>query len=300
MGCAQAKARGGGAAAASRSAVTGCARRRDAAPAAQPRRALARDARRARAAGRIPRGGDASAIRRRRCQPPARPPTRGATSSSASPCARTVRLKLADDVKEPTTAGEWNAGAYHRVSDPQFQWGLRVLERLRLRGTERVLDAGCGTGRLTRVLAERVPKGVVVACDLSENMVRAAATTLDARPALPEHTAAIGVVRANLLALPWIHAFDIVFSTATFHWVPDHERLFTELRTVLIARGVLEAQCGGGPNLARVHARAKAVTSAARYRPYYEGWRDPWLFASAEETEERLRLAGFAEVRCWL
>ena len=203
-------------------------------------------------------------------------------------------------MKEPTTAGEWNAGAYHRVSDPQFQWGLRVLERLRLRGTERVLDAGCGTGRLTRVLAERVPKGVVVACDLSENMVRAAATTLDARPALPEHTAAIGVVRANLLALPWIHAFDIVFSTATFHWVPDHERLFTELRTVLIARGVLEAQCGGGPNLARVHARAKAVTSAARYRPYYEGWRDPWLFASAEETEERLRLAGFTEVRCWL
>jgi trans-aconitate 2-methyltransferase len=203
-------------------------------------------------------------------------------------------------VNEPTTAGEWNAGAYHRVSDPQFQWGLRVLERVPLHGTERVLDAGCGTGRLTRVLAERVPAGVVVGCDLSENMVRTAAATLGVRSTVPDGSAIIGVVRANLLALPWRQAFDIAFSTATFHWVTDHQRLFAELRGVLVARGVLEAQCGGGPNLARVHARAKALLSTPRYRPYYEDWRDPWLFASAEETEERLRRAGFGEVRCWL
>lgn len=203
-------------------------------------------------------------------------------------------------MSEPSTAGEWNAGAYHRVSDPQFAWGLRVLERVRLQGTERVLDAGCGSGRLTRVLAERVPAGVVVACDLSENMVRTAAATLGLRSVSRDESAVAGVVRADLLALPWRHAFDVVFSTATFHWVTDHERLFAELRSVLATHGVLEAQCGGGANLARVHARAKAVISTPRYRRHYEGWSDPWRFASAEETEERLRGAGFTQVRCWL
>ena len=61
---------------------------------------------------------------------------------------------------------EWNASVYHRVSNPQLEWGLPVLARLPLTGDEVVLDVGCGTGRLTDRLAERLPRGRVAAVDL--------------------------------------------------------------------------------------------------------------------------------------
>ncbi|HKW10118.1 MAG TPA: class I SAM-dependent methyltransferase [Gemmatimonadaceae bacterium] len=190
------------------------------------------------------------------------------------------------------SAKEWNATAYHVVSEPQFAWGLRVLDRLSLDGDEHVLDAGCGSGRLTRELASRVRDGFVVGCDLSENMTRAAAQTLG-KSASP-------VVCGDLTALPFRGAFDAVFSTATFHWIHDHDRLFAELRGAFRARGRLEAQCGGGPNLAAVHARADALASQPTFRAHFATWREPWHFATAEETEARLRRAGFANARCWL
>lgn len=199
------------------------------------------------------------------------------------------------DARRPNTAGlkEWNAAAYHAVSEPQFAWGLRVLERVTFRGDERVLDAGCGSGRLTNVLGARVPRGRVVACDLSENMARAAVDTLGIG-----NTGA--VVCADLSFLPFRAAFDLVFSTATFHWVRDHDRLFTALHGALRRDGRLEAQCGGGPNLEEIHARADALTRAPAFRPFFAEWKEPWRFASPEETEDRLRRAGFHSIRCWL
>ncbi len=105
---------------------------------------------------------------------------------------------------------EWDAATYHRVSEPQHAWGLRVLDRLQLRGGEHVLDAGCGSGRVTHALAERAKAvgGRVVGADRSVQMTRVARTTL---------AADTPVVAADLLALPFRRAFDVVFSTATFH-----------------------------------------------------------------------------------
>jgi trans-aconitate 2-methyltransferase len=188
---------------------------------------------------------------------------------------------------------EWNAAAYHVVSEPQFAWGLRVLDRLSLSGSERVLDAGCGSGRLTTEIAARVPAGFVAGCDLSDNMVRAAADTLGRLPRR-------AVVRADLSTLPFRGSFDVVFSTATFHWIRNHDRLFAELRGALTVPGRLEAQCGGGANLAATHARADALASQPAFRAHFRDWREPWLLASPEETEERLRRAGFVTAHCWL
>ena len=188
---------------------------------------------------------------------------------------------------------EWNAAAYHTLSEPQFAWGLRVLERISLTGNECVLDAGCGSGRLTRELASKITRGLIVGCDLSENMAHAAAKTLGGM-------ARCAVVCANLTSLPFRGAFDLVFSTATFHWIRDHDRLFAELRAAVRIGGRLEAQCGGGRNLAAIHARADALRQAAPFRHHFTNWEAPWLFASPAETEARLRRAGFARARCWL
>ena len=186
---------------------------------------------------------------------------------------------------------EWDAASYHHRSTPQFAWGMRVLERISLRGDEQVLDAGCGSGRLSAELTKRLPRGGVVACDLSENMARAAARTLSAK-----HP----VVCADLVELPFSPAFDLVFSTATFHWVKDHRRLFENLFRVLKPRGRLEAQCGGEGNLHRVHLRALTLASQPSFLPHFTQWSEPWVFAAPAPTTRCLRDIGFGFARCWL
>lgn len=190
---------------------------------------------------------------------------------------------------------EWNATAYHQVSAPQTTWGHAVLGRLALDGDERVVDAGCGSGRLTASLAERLPQGHVVALDRSWNMLLAAHTNL--RPAFGRR---VSFVQAALPALPFAASIDVVFSTATFHWVPDHPALFAAIRSALRPGGRLHAQCGGGPNLAEAHALAERVMHRPPFAPYFEGWAGVWQFAGAADTAARLTEAGFTEVEAWL
>lgn len=185
---------------------------------------------------------------------------------------------------------EWDAKTYHAVSSPQFAWGLAVLDRVPLRGDEDALDAGCGTGRLTVELAKRLPRGIVVAADRSENMIEEAKKTL---AVFGDH---VRFHAGDLLELPFDRAFDLVFSTATFHWVLDHERLFRRLHAALRPGGSLVAQCGGAGNLAAFLRRAARVVEAPRYAPYFEGWRDAWYFAEADVTRARLERAGFEAI----
>lgn len=186
---------------------------------------------------------------------------------------------------------EWDAAGYDRLSDPQFAWGLRVLARVQLKGDEQILDVGCGSGRLTRELASRLHSGRVVGLDRSEDMTRTASAALGET---------CPVVCADALAIPFTAAFDVVFSTATFHWVLDHALLFRSLFSVLRAGGRLEAQCGGGANLERVHALALELMASERFRRYFRDWKSPWNYANPAETAERLRQAGFRKIHCWL
>ena len=190
------------------------------------------------------------------------------------------------------TSREWNAADYHRLSTPQFQWGQRVLNDLRLRGDECVLDAGCGTGKLTHLLLQNLPRGRVVGLDLSRNMVQHARR--DLQVAFGER---VQFVAADLIALPFRDAFDGIFSTASFHWVLDHDSLFRNLFAVLRPGGWLHAQCGGGPNLAQLRQRVRALCLSVEFSPWLGEFSEPWFFSDAEGAEARLRSAGFEEVR---
>lgn len=185
---------------------------------------------------------------------------------------------------------EWNAAAYHQLAEPQFAWGMELLQSLELHGDETVMDAGCGSGRVTAALLRRLPRGHVIAVDLSANMLEGAAE------ALREFAERVSFVRADLAALPFRDAVDGVFSSATFHWLPDHEALFRGLFRVLRPGGWLVAQCGGGANLAGLRAKLQQVSASPAFAPYFEGWKDHRYYAEPEETAGRLRAAGFAEV----
>ena len=164
---------------------------------------------------------------------------------------------------------EWNAEAYHRVSDPQVSWGRAVLARLALGGDERVVDLGCGTGRLTRELAARLPHGDVVALDASRQMVEQAVAHL-ASVSPP-----VKFVEARLPHIPLAGWADVVFSTATFHWVRDHPALFSNILIALAPGGLLHAQCGGGPNLAQARAPADEVMRLPAFARWFADFERP-------------------------
>lgn len=186
---------------------------------------------------------------------------------------------------------EWDAEVYHRVSAIQLAWGLEVLERLPLRGDEYVLDAGCGSGRVTQALLERLPRGRLIAVDASADMVEKARQVLG-----PE----VEVRQADLSELELAEPAQAIFSNAVFHWIADHDRLFERLYEALAPGGLLIAQCGGEGNVAALGAAIRSVGEEPPYREHLTGFDGMWNFYGAEETEARLRNAGFADVRCWL
>ncbi len=186
----------------------------------------------------------------------------------------------------------WDAATYDRVSAPQVEWAARVLDRLPLEGDETVLDAGCGSGRVTQMLLDRLPRGQVVAVDSSEAMVDHARAALDPARAT--------VIHADLAKLELDEPVDAAFSNAVFHWVPDHDALFARLQAALRPGAPLVALCGGSGNLARLHAAAREVGAREPYAEHFAGWTGPWNFQGAEETAARLERAGFTDVDTWL
>jgi trans-aconitate 2-methyltransferase len=183
---------------------------------------------------------------------------------------------------------EWDAATYDRVADPQTRWGRAVLDRLELAGSETVLDAGCGTGRVTELLVERLPHGRVVALDASPSMVD------EARRRLARFGDQVDYLVADLgrpFALPGGVVADATLSTATFHWVADHDALFRNLAAVIRPGGRLVAQCGGAGNIASIRAILAAIG---------DGWTGEAHYETPEATAARLAAAGFIDIETWL
>jgi len=186
-----------------------------------------------------------------------------------------------------TTPRDWDAATYDRVADPQTRWGTAVLDRIELAGDETVLDAGCGSGRVTESLVERLPRGRVVALDASPSMVEAA------RARLARFGDRIDYVVADLgrpFDVPG-GPVDAILSTATFHWVPDHDALFRNLALVIRPGGHLSAQFGGAGNIASV----KTVLGTIG-----DGWLGDAHYETPEATTARLIAGGFVDIRAWL
>jgi trans-aconitate 2-methyltransferase len=186
---------------------------------------------------------------------------------------------------------DWDAARYHRISEPQFDWGQRVLARLQPRPGERILDLGCGTGRLTQAILAATPGGQVVGLDRSDAMVAVARESVD-----PQARVRPAYVQGDGVALPFRDVFDAVFSAATLHWVRDHAAVFESVYVALRPGGRFLAQCGGAGNLTRLLARTRALMEAPGYAPYFRDWDDAWYFADPVETADRLRAAGFVEI----
>jgi trans-aconitate 2-methyltransferase len=175
---------------------------------------------------------------------------------------------------------DWDATTYDRVADPQARWAEVVVERIE-GSPRRILDAGCGSGRVTEMLMRRFPDATVIGVDASAAMVEHAKARLGPR---------LEVLERDLTEPLGIDPVDVVFSNAVFHWIDDHPKLFANLASVLRAGGRLVAQWGGFGNIENL----LEVTRRFGPQPYERN------FATAEETADRLEQAGFIDVKTWL
>jgi trans-aconitate 2-methyltransferase len=190
-----------------------------------------------------------------------------------------------------TVSRDWDAASYDRVSDPQLGWAREQLERLALGGDETVVDAGCGSGRVTALLVDLVPRGRVYAVDVAPSMVEHTAAALGDR---------VTALCQDLVELSLPEPVDAVFSNATFHWIRDHDALFAALRRALKPGGQLVAQCGGRGNIDAFRTLADTVAGEDPFAPYFVDWKRPWNYATDTDTAERLKRAGFSDVQTWL
>lgn len=177
--------------------------------------------------------------------------------------------------------------AYDDLSDPMFEWGMALLGTLDLNGSERVLDAGCGSGRLTEELLNKLPTGDVVALDSSPKMLELA------RQRLARFGRRVEFMQASLQEFELTEKVDGIFSNAVFHWVADHAAMFRSLHRSLKPGGWLVAQFGGVGNLAKTYARAHKVAELAQFQEHLKSYEDGPHFEDAAKTRERMEAAGF-------
>lgn len=179
-----------------------------------------------------------------------------------------------------------------RTSSEQLTWGFELLDKLSLKGNERVLDLGCGDGIITAEIARRVPKGSVLGIDKSEDRIRLAREHFPAGP-FPNLVFQIGDIRD--LALKG--EFDTVFSNAVLHWIRDQVPLLRRIRQGLKQGGAMFAQMGGKGNAAGILEVVERIITRKRWRPYFTDFSVPYTFYDVAEYEGILRTAGFRVIR---
>ncbi|MGY1722243.1 class I SAM-dependent methyltransferase [Blastococcus sp. SYSU DS0533] len=195
-----------------------------------------------------------------------------------------------EDDQSGAATVDWDADSYAQLSTPQQAWAQEVLARLRLRGDETVYDLGCGAGLITEQLADLAPRGWVVAVDASPAMARATKARLGDRAE---------VIVADVRRFTWPQPADVLVSTATLHWIPDHPGLWRHLHTLLRPGGTLAVQCGGAGNIPGVERAMAYLASQAPFAAHLSPFRSPWTFDSVDTARRDVAAAGFVDVRVW-
>jgi len=187
---------------------------------------------------------------------------------------------------------EWDAAEYSRRSSLQEAMAQEVLALLDLSGSERILDVGCGDGKITAEIASRAPKGSVVGVDPSRDMIRFAQTHYDssARPNLRFQV-------ADAHTLPFQNEFDLVVSFNALHWVPEQEAALRSIHFALISGGKAQLRFVPAGTRKSLENIVEETRRTSRWSAYFQDFHDPYLHLTPEEYAAMAECNGFRVLR---
>ena len=192
----------------------------------------------------------------------------------------------------------WDAQTYDEVSRlVQYRWGQQILQWRKWSGNEIVMDAGCGTGLLTKLLANRVPMGKVYGVDIDSNMIKQAKSNL-------KGLKNVELVLSDISDVKLPTKLTVIFSNASLHWVRDHAKVFQHFWNMLkygsSEPSQLLIQCGGYGNLQRILLLARRVTELNEFKEYFTNMDQSWYFAKSGDTTKLLRKIGYVNIKVHL
>jgi trans-aconitate 2-methyltransferase len=204
----------------------------------------------------------------------------------------------------------WDARTYDQVSYlVQYKWGQQVLEWRKWHRNEIVMDAGCGSGLLTKQLAKKVPRGKVYAVDTDFNMVRQARNNL-------RLFNNVEIIQSSFTDIRLPQKLDVIFSNSALHWVQDHRKAFQTFWEMLkpmnnnnkdticsksntTNSGQLLIQCGGYGNLQQIITLLERITCLDQFKAYFKNWKRSWYFAKPDDTDKLLEEIGYVNTRVY-
>ena len=190
----------------------------------------------------------------------------------------------------------WDADTYHDVSIIQENWADTIIQKRKWTGKENLLDAGCGSGRITKILSKIITEGKIYAIDNDPNMINKATESL-------KNIENVQVIQEDLLHIDSIDIsikFDVIFSNAVLHWILDHYRIFKNFYDLLNPKGELLIQCGGYGNLQETISVFNTVKDLPKFSKYFTEWKNDWKFAKPVETENILKMIGYKDIKVYL
>jgi trans-aconitate 2-methyltransferase len=206
--------------------------------------------------------------------------------------------------------GSWDALTYDQVSRlVQYKWGQQVIKWRKWLGNEIVMDAGCGSGLLTKQLAKIVPRGKVYALDIDSNMIKQAKNNLQSFDT-------VEIIQSSFTDIQLPRKMDVIFSNSALHWVQDHRKVFRNFWEILkpmnsndiagsnnnnnnTGSGQLLIQCGGYGNLQEIIAILERVAHLDHFKEHFVDWEQPWHFANVEDTNKLLQEIGYVNTKVY-
>jgi trans-aconitate methyltransferase len=185
---------------------------------------------------------------------------------------------------------EFDGKKYGRASTHQKEWGTKLIGELDLKGSEHVLDLGCGDGTLTSQIAELLPEGDVLGVDASQGMIDAA---------LPRERSNLHFRKLDINDLDFENQFDVVFSNATLHWVTNHRRLLQNVHLALRTGGRLRFQFAGDGNCGNFFTTVREAMAREEFHAFFTQLKWPWYMPSVDEYKSLTESSEFREVRIW-
>ncbi|HUT37673.1 MAG TPA: methyltransferase domain-containing protein [Methanoregula sp.] len=186
----------------------------------------------------------------------------------------------------------WNAADYNKSSPAQRLWAQELIAKSGLFGNERVIDIGCGDGKVTAAIAASVPQGAVTGIDSSPEMIRFAREHFPRR-IHPNLT----FIQMDARHLTFLEEFDVVFSNAALHWISDHRPVLAGIARSLVPGGRAVLQMGGKGNADQVFSVLKVLLGNRRWKRYFDGFSFVYGFFGTAEYRQWLADVGLEPIR---